>query len=611
MLTTNRQWFVIEDDSYLPKEHTSEEVGGGYIAGPADIKLVCRTVNDVFSPDFDKDKLWKYARTMGKANHAGQNHYFVTPWCLTPRTIPFPEQKDEAIPSMKFIKGMEYQGEYDGNLKIEIPANTEVEILLDNEELTMGYPKLNISGGDGSEIKIQYQETLFNPDGSKGNRNDTEGKIMKGYSDLIFADGRKDYTFEPLWIRTFRYINLTIKTKNEPLQINTLHNTFTAYPFEQNGSFSSGVPKLDSIWDISWRTARLCANETYMDCPYYEQLQYVGDTRIQALVSMAVSGDDRLMRAAIEHFKNSFVAEGLTQSRYPTNFEQIIPPFSLKWILMVHDYLMFRGDKDFIDSMLPEMERVLTWFDRKIDDTGMLGPLKYWTYVDAADGFFVGSPPDANTGNSAVISMLYALSMKKTIEILNYLGYKQKAEIYQIKSDSLLKAIKEKSWDNNRQLFADTPNKTTYSQHVNILAILCDSVDEATQKRMAEKLITEDDLLQAQIYFQSYLAMSMQKAGYGNYYLKSLGAWENMMKDGLTTFAENTGNVRSDCHAWSASPMYFFLSLVCGIQPTGPGFENVLISPNPGNLLEFSGKFPHPKGLISTQYRVKNGNLYD
>ena len=35
----------------------------------------------------------------------------------------------------------------------------------------------------------------------------------------------------------------------------------------------------------SGSTARRCAGETYFDCPYYEQLQYVGDTRIQALVA--------------------------------------------------------------------------------------------------------------------------------------------------------------------------------------------------------------------------------------------------------------------------------------------------------------------------------------
>jgi len=61
---------------------------------------------------------------------------------------------------------------------------------------------------------------------------------------------------------------------------------------------------------VGWRTARLCAHETYMDCPYYEQLQYVGDTRVQCLVSLFDSGDARLMRNAIEQSSERIVEYG-------------------------------------------------------------------------------------------------------------------------------------------------------------------------------------------------------------------------------------------------------------------------------------------------------------
>ena len=101
---------------------------------------------------------------------------------------------------------------------------------------------------------------------------------------------------------------------------------------------------LSKIWDVGWRTARLCAHETYMDTPYWEQLQYVGDTRIQALLSLYVGGDDRLVKNAIELFDESRMPDGLTQSRYPTMLPQIIPPFSLFWIGMMHDLYTWGGD---------------------------------------------------------------------------------------------------------------------------------------------------------------------------------------------------------------------------------------------------------------------------
>ena len=57
---------------------------------------------------------------------------------------------------------------------------------------------------------------------------------------------------------------------------------------------------------------RLRAHETYFDAPYWEQLQYVGDTRIEALLNYTLAGDDRLARRAIEAFDWSRGAVGLT-----------------------------------------------------------------------------------------------------------------------------------------------------------------------------------------------------------------------------------------------------------------------------------------------------------
>ena len=49
------------------------------------------------------------------------------------------------------------------------------------------------------------------------------------------------------------------------------------------------------------------------------------DTRIQALISFVVAGDDRLARQAIQAFNDSRTPDGITKSRYPTSITQIIP----------------------------------------------------------------------------------------------------------------------------------------------------------------------------------------------------------------------------------------------------------------------------------------------
>jgi hypothetical protein len=88
-------------------------------------------------------------------------------------------------------------------------------------------------------------------------------------------------------------------------------------------------------------------------------------------------------------------------------------------------------------------------------------------------------------------------------------------------------------------------------------------------------------------------------------YTEMLGSWEQMLENGLTTFKESDVLERSDCHAWSASPLYHFLTLVAGITPAEPGFKSVYISPAPGPLQHLEAAMPHPNGLIEMKLERK------
>jgi len=270
-----------------------------------------------------------------------------------------------------------------------IPARTTATILLDNRIHTIGYPELIISKGNEAQIKITYAEALFldgsdlarstadhlDPGDRKGNRNIIDGKEIMGYYDRITADGGNMRKYKPLSLKTFRYVQLDIETRDEALVINDYYNVNTTYPFDEKASFESADPQLNKIWDAAWRTIENSSGENFFD-PYYEQLNYIGDARIEAMVSIYVSGDDRLMRKSIQQFDDSRLPNGLTQSRYPSYIVQVIPTYSLLWIGMMHDYLMYRDDPEFIRQFLPGINTVLGWFEDRIDSTGMITGLE-------------------------------------------------------------------------------------------------------------------------------------------------------------------------------------------------------------------------------------------
>ena len=316
-------------------------------------------------PVYD-DQKWLTPRVLFNAHPRG----FGTDinWELTSRRIPMMEQLQQHFAAVRRTSGIQVpEGFIAGKTSLTIPANRKITILFDQAELTTGYPELIVSKGKGTNIKMTYAESLFDSKGSKGNRNEIEGKSIVGYSDYFLPNGESERLFRPLWFRTWRYLQMEIETQDEQLVVNSFSSVFTAYPLKENASFESDQPGLKQIWKTGWRTARLCANETYFDCPYYEQLQYVGDTRIQALISLYVSGDDCLVRNAIIDLNESQTYEGLTRSRYPSANPQIIPTFSLFWVDMVNDYWTLRDDSAFIESFLPGIENVLGWFEKRID----------------------------------------------------------------------------------------------------------------------------------------------------------------------------------------------------------------------------------------------------
>jgi len=609
-LNTDTNWKCTMDSAYSP---IKVKVPGYYVAGPGERVDISKHVKG-WTTINNLEKDWTNAQVIAPGVPRNIPNSFApsTAWLLVPSTLPPMELTKQRLAAVRSAEGVVVPAGWPQQpAPLTVPAGTTATLLLDQSFLTNAYPTLVFSGGQHAAFSLTYAEALYTRVPLKGNRSDIAGKIIIGRQDSILSDGSAGQVFTTLSWRTWRYIQIRITTKDQPLVLADIYGTFTGYPFRNKASFEAGSSELDSMFAIGWHTARLCAMETYMDCPYYEQLQYIGDTRIQALVSLYNSGDDRLVKNAIEQLDNSRQPEGVTLSRYPTQMPQLIPPFSLWWIGMLHDYWMYGRDTAFVIDKLPGTRQVLSFFHRCQQPDGSLRGLPYWTFTDWVNspGWETGMAPVGADGSSSVLDLqlLWAYQLAADIEDRN--GMREYAVLYRQYATQLKKTIRTKYWDKNRRLFADRPEKDLYSQHAGTLAILTGVTSQSEAKDLARLLLADTSLAPASIYFKYYLHQALTKAGYGNDYLQWLDKWRENIRLGLTTWAEmsDVKSSRSDCHAWGASPNIEFFRTVLGIDSDSPGFTRIKVEPHLGALQHISGQMPHPNGMLSASYQLEKG----
>ena len=592
-------WKVAANSAYSALPVSREQVGGYYASPPGESLDAERYPWGWRNSEFD-DTGWQDAEIVRVVRDRGTFPFNAGGWQLVPRSIPLMEEHPVRFQSVRRAAGITTDGKFlDTGGTLVVPPNTTATVLLDQSHLTNAYFRMETSHGAGCRISVTYAEALKDENGIKGHRDEIDGKAVSGVVDRFHIDGGEKRQYQTLWFRTYRYVELKIETSDQALEIHNVGGLYTAYPYSLNADFDSDFQWLAEMWEINWRVLRLCAWETYFDTPYYEQLQYIGDTRLQALLSLYMSGDDRLLRQALTHFDYSRIPEGITASRYPSDLGQYIPTFSLFWVAMVHDYWMHRNDSSYVHGLMPGIRSVLTWFEGKVDETGLVGPLPWWPFADWTEEWESGIAPGGNDGHSVLITLQYIYALQRAVELEQAFDRQGEADRLRALIDTLLDAVRSKAYDADRGLFRDSLEEATFSQHTNTMALLTGAVQGDDERRaIMERVLEDRSLTQAGYYFSFYIFEAMREAGLGERYIEQLAPWQNMLALGLTTTPEKPPPSRTDSHAWAAHPNYGLLATVLGIRPGAPGFASVVVSPNMGPLQKADGKMPHPLGEI-------------
>lgn len=596
--TGTNGWRVQIDTAYAPEPVTRHD--GYYGIGASERVNGSLLPFGWEQPDFD-DSAWETPNTIFSPYLRERPGDLADPggrWRLMPRDIPpLREEKRQFT---------DWPGAW------EVPAQTRRELILDAGEYANGYPLLNLEGGLGAAVQIVYAEALTK-DGQKAVRDDRNGTDVEGFADTYLPGGGSE-TYSPMHWRAFRFIKLIVETADTPVKFTEFSYLMTGYPWERQAEFQveNGPAELQAFQDIDFRTLERCTAETFMDCPYYEQLQYVGDTRLQALLSYVTTGDTRLGARAVRLFDWSRNADGLTQSRYPSNMEQVIPPFSLLWILMVEDLWRYAPKEEAtVADALSGCRGVLEWFGRFLTPEGVLGgALPWWNFVDWAAGWSTdlpngeghyGVPPPAAHGlPCATLNLQYLAALQAYVRMHEGMGDARESEFWQAEADMLADAILTTFWDPEARLLREGPDDSWGdTQHAQAWGILTGIIPADAWEDVVDSLHTDETLTKTTYYHTFYVAEALAKAGHlEQLWDHWLAPWRKALDLHLTTWPEQPEPTRSDCHAWSAWPTYCFLTHVLGVQPDSSGFETHLIAPKRVDGWDkVSGAIATPSGL--------------
>lgn len=626
-LVTDEQWkcavnrefnIVSESDDFAPLKIYEQDSGDPALKG-------WKTTN------FD-DQAWPSA--LPYAPHAISRQ--ISPGNLLPRPIPFLYRTAHNFEKVVQVKSghntsTSWQQLLTAEKPVTVAPHSKAVVEISAGEETTGYLYLNLLQGKSSHVRLLQSEAYVQdemtstngmPIPVKKDRCDNVKGHLDGFTDNYtvagYGDAERPEQFSPFWFRTFRFIRLEITTKDDPLTITKFNYEKTGYPINVTTAVQTSDKSLAAIWDISERTLKRCMHETYEDCPFYEQIQYAMDSRAQILYTYATSGDDRLARKCMDDLKRSQRYDGLLNCSAPNYTSNVIPTFSIYYILMVQDHMMYFGDQELVKKHLPTIVRILNFFDQHLTAEGYVDKIgglnivdRFWSFTDWTPEWNATSGVPAATLHGPITSesLVYLMGLQAAYKLAQYLDSADLANALLNRITALKHAITSHCIGKNGMV-QDGPGVENYSQQNQVFGILTGVLNTSAGHRILRQTIEEKaDYAQCSVAMSFYLYRALQKVHLYEYTNYFWNIWRRMVKNNCSTCIEAEAGDRSECHGWGAVILYELPAVTLGVTPTKPGYQEFTIDPEVGYLDWARGHVTTPLGRVDVAWKKEQNHI--
>ncbi|MBD0381463.1 family 78 glycoside hydrolase catalytic domain [Paenibacillus sp. WST5] len=490
---------------------------------------------------------------------------------------------------------------------VPVYPEEHTELIIDFGKEFSGYIEFEADASGGTVIDFYGFE--FMRDGYRQEMYELDNTMR-----YVCKEGHQ--TYSSLVRRGFRYLMVTVRNATKPLKLYRVSLFQSNYAVAEIGRFQCSDPLLGDIWEISKHTTRLCMEDTFVDCPAFEQTFWVGDARNEALVNYYVFGDDAIVKRCLRLVPGSNFQSPLYGDQVPSGWSSVIPNWTFFWAIACLELYRYSGDRKFAEQIWPHIRYTLDHFLEKLDDNGLLN-MKGWNLLDWAP---IDQPNDGVVSHQ---NMFFVQALRSAALLADGVD-EECAERYRSRADDMKTAINAFLWSKERQAFVDCIHSDgriseTFSMQTQVVAYLCGIADDTRLRRLETYIVTPPhEFVQIGSPFMSFFYYeALAKLGRFDVMLDDMRIqYGKMIEHDATTCwemypnsTENRANpnllTRSHCHAWSAGPGYFLGAFVLGVRGLDPGWSKVLVEPQIADLSWARGTVPLPgQGRIDISWRA-------
>ncbi|OQP56817.1 hypothetical protein A3860_09540 [Niastella vici] len=497
----------------------------------------------------------------------------VAPWnTLVPRTIPF--WKDYGLTA------------YNNAFPSTINSNT---IITENLDINIqGTPYLKVDAPAGVRIKIILNDFYW--------------------QEYITRAGVQE--FECFAWQNSSSHNVKYDFSNVTGTVTILDMKFrqTSYNTAIRGVFLGDDVRLNSLWNKSKNTSRVCMRDIFYDCPNRERGQWWGDVSEQILYSFYLYDQNAnlLAKKAFRELMHTQKADGSLYTTAP-GIAFHLPDQNMAAVAMLWKYYQYTGDADLIREVYPQAKKFIDYCASTANSDGMLilQP-NVWNWIDW------GSNMDIVTGSAnTVCNALYITLLDAMINMADLTGASSDKTYYQTLQNRVKSQFNNYFWNPAANAYVFHRNNGVQSSVIddrsNAWAVLAGMVDDS---RKAGVLAVLKNQYNAGPYQEMYIEMALSMLNANDALTRMRSRYAVMIDNWSSTLWEEfPASNSSSNHAWSAGPLYQLSAYTLGVRPTLPAYNEFIFQPQVTNLNTMLASIPSPKGDIIVSY-IRDANVF-